>query len=420
MQLTQTKPYGLLLFVFLTFGLAFNACRYEDSMSNNSDWIKPLSNQVLEAKAWFDKTIDFEAQKPKIKPLWQLAKVEGNTVEVPIEIDGQLQIPSLKQDKVVFGKQRLYYVKSDEKQGGAIVNFLPFTTFSGKLRDVSILNYQKQGFSGLVMVRNLNYQFLRGFHIENGKFVTKVKQKESKIGDLNVRTECHWEEELYACGSICIGGVCGEPQCSSRDKAVCISGDPDPDPNPNPDPCADGSCNNGCPFNICEEGGDGNPTDNPPVVNVTNLCPSTMSGAFESHGFPVAPWTDGSGGRFPSQNIHAIYTSFKDLQVVGINGLNIPLFEITVYTLATKNFTPAELNIIGNKLAESYDGVRLTNVANGTTPNSHNFTGQWSQAFNSANNGTYSIDIIIEQSVTDAKRNNATSVQDRNSGQCRQ
>jgi hypothetical protein len=205
MQLTQTKPYGLLLFVFLTFGLAFNACRYEDSMSNNSDWIKPLSNQVLEAKAWFDKTIDFEAQKPKIKPLWQLAKVEGNTVEVPIEIDGQLQIPSLKQDKVVFGKQRLYYVKSDEKQGGAIVNFLPFTTFSGKLRDVSILNYQKQGFSGLVMVRNLNYQFLRGFHIENGKFVTKVKQKESKIGDLNVRTECHWEEELYACGSVCVG-----------------------------------------------------------------------------------------------------------------------------------------------------------------------------------------------------------------------
>jgi hypothetical protein len=34
--------------------LAFYACKPEDSFTNNSDWNRTLSPEVLKAKAWFD------------------------------------------------------------------------------------------------------------------------------------------------------------------------------------------------------------------------------------------------------------------------------------------------------------------------------------------------------------------------------
>ncbi len=257
MNLNQNKSYWLLAFLFLIFGLAFNSCKQEDALSSNSDWNRPLSSEVLEAKAWFDKKSVLN-----VKPIWQLAKVEGNIVEIPIEVDGQLQIPSLKQDKVMFGKQRLYFVKTDKNAGGAIVNFLPFTEFKGRIREVSILNYKKQNFSGLITVKDLNDNFLRGIHCKDGVFVSKINQKKIIAGQLNTRG-CTWVEELYACGSVCSGGVCGEPQCSSRQTWVCD----DVDPFPQPDPCADGSCNDGCPFGLCNEDGGpdsgGGPGPNP-------------------------------------------------------------------------------------------------------------------------------------------------------------
>jgi hypothetical protein len=261
MNLNQNKSFWLLAFLFLTFGLAFNSCKQEDALSSNSDWNRPLSSEVLEAKAWFDKK-----SVSNIKPIWQLAKVEGNIVEIPIELDGQFHIPSLKQDKVVFGKQRLYFVKSGNSSGGSIVNFLPLSEFKGRIKDVSILNYRKHGFSGLVVVKDLNNNFLRGVHCDNGHFVSRIIQKKIIEGQLNTRGDCHWGEELYACGSVCVSGACGEPQCSSRDTYTCT--DPDPDPNPDPDPCADGSCNNNdCPFGICDDGGnggDGSTNNDPP------------------------------------------------------------------------------------------------------------------------------------------------------------
>lgn len=353
MKLNLIKTIWLPAFLFLTFGLVFQACNQEDSLLNNSDWNRPLSSKVLEAKIWFDKK-----SNSSIKPIWQLAKVEGNIVEIPIEVDGQFQIPSLKQDKVVFGKQRLYFVKSSNSSGGAIVNFLPLAQFKGRVKDISILNYRNLSFSGLVIVKDLNDNFLRGIHCENGHFVSKIIQKKITEGQLNTRGDCHWGEELYACGSVCSGGACGEPQCSSRDTYTCTYSDPDP--NPNPDPCADGSCDNGCPMGICDDGNgpdsggsdDGEDDQNQPITQ-----PCLSFGEITNNG----NW------RFKDASI-------RSLTIQGIN-LEDCSITLTISNMTSTAMTNAQIQGFSNSAVRT----ATSNIVQNTT--AAGFAGMWAREF---------------------------------------
>jgi hypothetical protein len=304
MKFNQNNSYWLFAVLLLTFGIAFNACKREDSLTNNSDWNRPLSSETIEAKAWFDNSVLTNTPvTQKIKPIWQLAKVDRNIVEIPIEINGNLQIPSLVQDKILFGKQRLYFVKSANKSGGAIVNFLPLSEFTGRINDVTILNCQSKAYSGLIMIRDLDNNFIRGFYYENGKFIKKVTTPVNTFNTLNTRTTCEWKEELFACGSVCFGDgsdkVCGEPQCSRTEAFTCVD-DPD-DPN-NPDvpdpnnPCADGSCfDPNCPYGICDEGSGSGNSNNETSDGILNANKATKVATF------ISKYCNGSVNNHPRE-----------------------------------------------------------------------------------------------------------------------
>jgi hypothetical protein len=118
-------------------------------------------------------------------------------------------------------------------------------------------------------------------------------------------------------------GSCGEPQCSSRDKAVCVSTDPDPDPNP--DPCADGSCNNGCPFNICADGGEG-------IKDIRYSCIRASSIQLSNVAF-----LNTSGG-----NLQYRIGNFRNVSAITTNGdVNLGNITITVSTTATNVNLPS-------------------------------------------------------------------------------
>jgi hypothetical protein len=448
--------YGFMALILLSTGCS-KELEFKTNKSIDAETLDTVDKTAVieDAKQWYEGQLKtpLPSRLPKvlkdrnaIQPLWEQAIVTPISVEVPYLTNGEIISPSLsdKEDAQKGKGVIVVYRKGfkGKERTGRIWEFMPSEKSKGDMTTMTTLNFKKRQFDGLIAVWHLIGVNLGGYVIEQGTFKKKMYAKINPKANssLGVRDECAFcDTETYSChcGSV-MGGL---RQCSTCEKQVCydwwgLSCNPNDGCEHVPDSCAENEdgCN-GAPNPDCnpcdadpsacgeddEDDGYTGYTVEPTVVIVTNLCESTMSESFVEKGTQSGPWIDGSGGKFPYQNIHAITTRFKDLQVAGINDLNIPLFEITAYTLATREFTPAVLGVVGNKLAEAFDETRRGFVFNGTIPDAFIFTDEWAKVFNTKNNGSYSIDFTINQSAdpTDAQKNTATSVQDRSSSDCK-
>ena len=294
--------YFLALFVLLCIG-AFLACKNDmitDDYLRSS--VQPSTSiaKFEGTKTWFSSYLNSPAvasssKYREMKPVWEQAKMVNNHIEVPFTIDSKMGIPTINDGLKRVGKQFLLIGNPAAPKKGYIVNIMPTLDFKGDMKNITLDNYRKEGFSGVITVRNLNGQAMEGVEYKNGKFKSKLKARSNDTKSLQVRQTCEWKEELYDCGTVCVGGYCGEPQCSSRfyldcwgddddgdgDGDPCLgqnpplycSGDDDPCNRPNPPlNCNGDPCNGPNPPPNCGDIGDTDPCKGPNPPADCNEC----------------------------------------------------------------------------------------------------------------------------------------------------
>ena len=373
---------GGVLLAVMSVLLSFFACRQDLQVAPVESSLSPTESikRINASKGWFAsyKKSGMVERSPtfkNIEVLWDEAVAIGRLVEVPFLLNGERNFPSLYEDVIQSGKQRLVIIdRGAEGRKVYIFDYMLSKDFIGKIEDVH-LNFRSKQFDGMFAAHTFDSDSISGFVWDKGKL---TKRLHAKSGGFVLR-DCFVQTYEFACGRV----MGGPRQCSQGSRLICwrpaggaggVGGGGD---------SGDDGISNGCrPYYIgC---GDKDTDDsqyylnNPPSPPVTDMCPFAMKAGITDGAVTHIPLFQNSTTSDPASlrvNCRGFTAIFKDLQTTGQNPINIPLFDLFIYCPLTT--TVYDYETIANRLAQSY------NIANGnswaTTP--QEFLDAWAQAF---------------------------------------
>lgn len=408
--------------------LLFVACKKDlvsPSVINYRDDLK-----VKAAQKWFEENQYQNLQSISTKyrllqPQWDQGFLIDGGIEVSFLIDGKVPMPKIN-EKDPLGRQRLVLLKKDDGYEMIVTSYLPSKNFTGHLKNLYTGNFGKQKFDGIITLEYLNNNKLLRLEIKQGNIIRKSNYTElndntpiqprcmvervcvdyywyqyASVNGVIEPTSWQWNYGYTNCQTYCIGD--DDPSIGCPGNPWCPNEDPCSGPNPPP------SCSNG--------NGGGNSIYNPPsgaLTSVQILCSGAITQGFIERGVAIGPWQDGSVGNYPNRWLHGFYSSFKDLQVTGIPGLDIPLFDINITAPQNVMLNPETL---GNLISNAFTTAR-GQLLGQPNVSSQAFLTAWSDAFNSLNHHAtgqqstnFHMSYSINQSATIAQANLATAVQ---------
>ena len=439
----QRSSTVLILFAFLFLGLS--SCK-NDLISPTTLPLEPSEtpgvyneSETQKAKDWFDNQKQLERQTASlssfdsfdIQPIWSqaLSFKNNNRFEVPYTLNGKVirANDTGNNDTNRLSKSRLVlYKRGNSTYKSYLFDFIPSSSYTGNIQDISPDNLKKKKFSGSALVSDLKHKQMAVYIFKDGKKQAFKRLKKRPTNALVPRDLwCSTIYEFLGCETVLTYSIYGhyyvQGECFYLENWVCsddgFCSTCEPDCN---DPYCNDTYDEDC--TACEdflEPVDDNNSSS--IVIITNLCPATVTNAFTNNGTEVGPWVDGSAGNFPSQQLHALSAVFTNLQVEGAPiATDIPLFEITITTPNSTAFSPQVLSNIGMQVSAAYANARANYnagfVQQQSTP-SFTFLIEWATQFNNANyrmQGNVGIGLFMSFDDKSTSNSASTTVQNCN------
>jgi hypothetical protein len=152
--------------------------------------------------------LDFEFQKYKIEPLWDIAITfkSKKAIEVPFSTNGIIKIPFENFNNLkIRGRQRLLLREKGNKIIGTLITYQPNENFIGNIKDINIENFKSKSFNGKVIFEELDNEIMYYCYFKNGKLSkTEKYKKKNNVRNLKVSggywaevQQCNWVETGY-------------------------------------------------------------------------------------------------------------------------------------------------------------------------------------------------------------------------------
>jgi hypothetical protein len=196
------------------------------------------TNKVQEAKLWYEVRVKPTKNAPV--PLWEYAKEYGEYVEVPMGINGKFDIPAIE-GSINLGKKSFLYKTQGQVTKGTIVELVPDRTYTSNVHDLQFSELKNVKFNGLALFKNILDVPLRGYVLNDGQVVKKLKPVKPVEGLAIFKEEVRCSVRIirFNCLRNGSGGVIYYDHCDELHLPFCWTEDISDDPVGNGDinPC---------------------------------------------------------------------------------------------------------------------------------------------------------------------------------------